>query len=165
MRNALLAAVVATAFVAVGPATASHGRATRGGDYVVGGGTLAEHPGIGFSVNAESGPAGEDPHGHMMIHSPDHPGWVRHAEVTCMIVTGSQARVSGPVTSQNHDDEDFPHQNAALIVVDDMGPPFGDRVTFTTFAEDLFHVDPDTACIFPTGAFDPFHGNVTVHDG
>ncbi len=57
------------------------------------------------------------------------------------------------------------HQNAPLIVVDDMPPPLRDRVTFTTFSEDLFHVDPDTACIFPTGAFGPFHGNVIVHDG
>ena len=163
MRKALLIAVtVAMGLVAAGPGAAAPAR-----DYVVGGGTLdlAGHPGIGFAVNSESGPAGEDPHGHMMIHSPDKPGWVRHADVTCMIVTGSQARLSGPVTSQNHEDADFPHQNAALIVVDDMGPPFGDRVTFTTFSEDLFHVDPDTACLFPTGAFDPFRGNVTVHDG
>ena len=163
MRKALLILVgAATAFLAAGPGAAASAR-----DYVVGGGTLAEHPGIGFAVNAESGPAGEDPHGHMMIHSRgvEHtPGWVRHADVTCMVVTGSQARLSGPVTFQNFEDADFPHQNAALIVVDDMGPPFGDRVTFTTFSEDLFHVDPDTACIFPTGAFDPFRGNVTVHD-
>ena len=161
MRKALLIAVtVAMGLVAAGPGAAAPAR-----DYVVGGGTLAAFPGIGFSVHAESGPAGEDPHGHMMIHSPDAPGWVRHADVTCMIVTGSQARLSGPVTSQNHEDADFPHQNAALIVVDDMGPPFGDRVTFTTFAEDLFPVDPNTACMFPATAEDPFRGNVTVHDG
>ena len=98
----------------------------------------------------------------MVIHSP---GWVRLADVTCMVVSGSQARVSGPVTFQNREDAGFLHQNAALIVVDDLGPPFGERVTFTTFAEDLFHVDPDTACLPPTTAFDPFHGNVIVHDG
>ena len=162
MRRALLIFVtVATALVAAGPATASHGRAALGGDYVVGGGTLTAHPGFGFAVNAESGPTGEDPHGHMVIHSP---GWVRLADVTCMVVSGSQARVSGPVTFQNREDAGFLHQNAALIVVDDLGPPFGDRVTFTTFREDL-GIDPDTSCMFPTGAFDPFHGHVTVHDG
>jgi len=162
MRRALLIFVtVATALVAAGPATASHGRAALGGDYVVGGGTLTAHPGFGFAVNAESGPAGEDPHGHMVIHSP---GWVRLADVTCMVVSGSQARVSGPVTFQNREDAGFLHQNAALIVVDDLGPPFGERVTFTTFREDL-GIDPDTSCMFATGAFDPFHGHVTVHDG
>ncbi|HEY8627140.1 MAG TPA: hypothetical protein VIL56_02415 [Gaiellaceae bacterium] len=96
-----------------------------------------------------------------MIHSL---GWVRHADVTCMVVTGSQARISGPVTFQNFEDADFLHQNTALIVVDDMPPPMRDRVTFTTFREAL-GVDPDTACQFPTEAIDPFHGNVIVHDG
>jgi hypothetical protein len=160
MRRALLVAVlVATGLVAAGSATASHGRAALARDYVVGAGTVL--PSFGFAVNAVSGPTGEDPHGTMVIHSL---GWVRLADVTCMVVSGSQARVSGPVTFQNREDADFLHQNAALIVVDDLGPPFGERVTFTTFREDL-GVDPDTACIFPTGAFDPFHGHVTVHDG
>ena len=162
MRRALLIAVtVATALVAAGPATASHGRAAPARDYVVGAGTLPDHPSFGFAVNAESGPSGEDPHGHLMIHSL---GWVRHADVTCMVVTGSQARISGPVTFQNFEDADFLHQNTALIVVDDMPPPMRDRVTFTTFREAL-GVDPDTACQFPTEAIDPFHGNVIVHDG
>jgi hypothetical protein len=162
MRRALLIAVtVATALVAAGPATASHGRAAPARDYVVGAGTLPSHPSFGFAVNAESGPTGEDPHGHLMIHSL---GWVRHADVTCMVVTGSQARISGPVTFQNFEDADFLHQNTALIVVDDMPPPMRDRVTFTTFREAL-GVDPDTACQFPTEAIDPFHGNVIVHDG
>jgi hypothetical protein len=157
MRYALLIALaIAMGLVVAGPAGAAPAR-----DYVVGAGTLIGFPSFGFNVHAESGPAGEDPHGHLMIHSL---GWVRHADVTCMVVTGSQARLSGPVTFQNRGDE-FPHQNAALIVVDDMGPPFGDRVTFTTFSEDLFDVDPDTACIFPTLALDPFDGNVIVHDG
>ena len=163
MRRALLFVVtIAAGFVAAGPASASHGRAAAARDYVVGAGTLIGHPSFGFAVNAQSGPSGEDPHGHLMIHSL---GWVRHADVTCMVVTGSQARLSGPVTFQNFEDADFPHQNAALIVVDDLGPPFGDRVTFTTFSEDLFHMNPDTACIFPTTAVDPFNGNVIVHDG
>jgi|GEM_PF-4597194 hypothetical protein len=163
MRRALLIFVtVATALVAAGPATASHGRAAPARDYVVGAGTLPGLPSYGFAVNAESGPSGEDPHGHLMIHSL---GWVRHADVTCMIVTGSHAQLSGPVTFQNFEDADFLHQNAAVIIVDDMGPPFGDRVTFTTFSEDLFHVNPDTACIVPTTADDPFNGNVIVHDG
>jgi len=160
MRRALLVAVlVATGLVAAGSATASHGRAALARDYVVGAGTVLQS--FGFAVNAESGPTGEDPHGHLMIHSL---GWVRHADVTCMVVTGSQARISGPVTFQNFEDADFLHQNTALIVVDDMPPPMRDRVTFTTFREAL-GVDPDTACQFPTEAIDPFHGNVIVHDG
>jgi hypothetical protein len=157
MRKALLTAVtVAMGLAAAGPAAAAPAR-----DYVVGAGTLIDLPSLGFDVNAQSGPSGEDPHGHLMVRSN---GWVRHADVTCMVVTGSQARLSGPVTFQNFEDADFPHQNAAVVIVDDMGPPFGDLVTYTTFAEDLFHIDPDTACIFPTGAFDPFNGHVTVHD-
>jgi hypothetical protein len=156
MREAVLIAV-ALALVAAAPSAAAPAR-----DYVVGAGTLIDLPSLGFNVHAVSGPSGEGPHGHLMVRSD---GWVRHADVTCMVVTGSQARLSGPVTFQNFEDADFPHQNAAVIIVDDMGPPFGDRVTYTTFAEDLFHIDPDTACLFPTPAFDPFRGNVIVHDG
>jgi hypothetical protein len=161
MRKALLIAVtVATVLVAAGPATASYGRAAPAGDYVIGGGTIA--PGFGFALAARSGPSGEFPTGSMAIYSP---GWLRLARVTCMVVSGSHAQVSGPVYYQSREGGHFPHQNAALIVVDDMPWPTPDRVTFTTFAEDLFHVNPDTACIFPTTAFDPLlSGNVIVHD-
>ena len=157
MRKALLIAVMAaTSVVAAGPAAADPAR-----DYVVGSGTLIGHGSQGFEVHAVSGPSGEDPHGHMTFRER---GWIRHADVTCMVVNGSQARVSGPVTFQNFEDDFFPHQNAGVIIVDDLGPPFGDRVTYTTFREDPFHVDPDTACLFPTPAEMPFHGNVVVHD-
>jgi hypothetical protein len=63
-------------------------------------------------------------------------------------------------------DPGVPHQNAALVVVEDMPSPLDDLISYTTFAEDPFHVDPDTACLFPAVALDPVtRGNVEVYDG
>jgi hypothetical protein len=152
--------MIASAALAA-PALASHARKDGSShDRVTGAGAIA--PTFRFTISAHSGPAGEDPFGTITVNTS---AGLRVARVTCLVVIGNQARASGPVVHEVLD-PGVPHQNAALVIVEDLPSPMNDLITYTTFAEDPFHVDPDTACLFPAPALDPVvRGNVEVYDG
>lgn len=73
----------------------------RGGDAVFGAGEFAEAPGLTFSVDATSGPLGENPSGTFRGDSvgPAGSGFVT-AEATCLVVTGNTATFGGRITDR-----------------------------------------------------------------
>ena len=59
-------------------------------DFPTAGETTIEH----FAISAHAGPAGEDPDGTIVFHSPLFDG-PQIADVTCLVVDGNRARVGG----------------------------------------------------------------------
>jgi hypothetical protein len=146
---------------APGVARASHSQS--GGnpprDFAVGHGQIAGPRVFTFSIAAQSGPLGKDPHGHYRVEFLD--GQDFSGQVTCFIALGNVAILSGPL-------QESPGDSGFVAVID-----VGDSRDEMTIDKAGFQSGPlpatregclTAAALFP-GVQVVEHGNVTVHDG
>jgi hypothetical protein len=155
--------------VAVAAAFASTGHASGpGGDHLTGSGKVAfvdfPSPGVmtveQIIVSAHSGPAGEDPHGQITVHSPLLAEKAK-ADVTCLRVTGSHAVAGGEFSP--------PIQYLGLtirhvnLVVQDNGSD--DRATGVSFIDRPRPPGFSPCDIAPPPIFEVVQGNYVVKDG
>jgi hypothetical protein len=85
--------VMAALVVTVAPSGAAQVARSQPNDFVVGGGQHLTD--LSFGISAHSGPLGEDPKGALTGQPATQGEAAFHAEVTCVIVSGNQAFVTG----------------------------------------------------------------------
>jgi hypothetical protein len=145
-----------------GVANATHdGSANPPIDFVRGGGFQVFPPpsGFTFGIAAKSGPAGEDPSGAITAESVGTEASF-HAEVTCVIVSGNQAFVTGVFTQPPEVEGDI----TVFHGVDTGGPGGPPDLIRFSFPPFIFPAGPD--CFLPVLAPVPVtEGNILVHDG
>jgi hypothetical protein len=125
-------------------------------DFAVGGGKHTS-AGTQFAFSAHSGPLGEDPKGHIQLFFPQ---GVIKAEVTCLIVDGNEAFITGV-------SDELPGGTTVTHAVDngEPGDPTPDlmRGSFLPF---ITPVDGQPGCFLPQLPPVPVtEGNIVVHDG
>ena len=133
-------------------------------DHVVGGVTNNPNGPNGalahFSINAKSGPNGENPQGTFRIRvtSDGPPTQQYDATVTCMVVSGNLATVVGKIVRT----KDFPRDGYTRVRIEDLGQGNGteDRIQFGPYFGD------PTVCPSPLEPDrDPItSGNLNVFD-
>ena len=156
---ARLLLVVAVAFAAPGLASA----ATPRHDFVVGTGYFDALQYV-VTVNAHSGPLGEDPHGSfhaMQRHTSD---FNLGGSVTCLHVVGNSAYVGGIIERAPETGEPFEGETFLIQVQDNGEPGRGDLFDAAfTFGQDPPFV-PCEPLPFASFGVPAEHGNFVVHD-
>ena len=164
MRKLLVPTVLLALVALPGAAHATHDHGANPPiDFVRGGGfqVLSPPEGFSFGIAAKSGPAGEDPSGALTAENPA-AGPSFHAEVTCVIVTGNQAFVTGVFTNPPTAEGDI----TVLHVIDTGGPGGPPDLIRFSFAGGIVPVASRPGCFT---SFNPpvpvTRGNIIVHDG
>ena len=163
---ALTLALLLALAVGTGVANASHsdqGNSTGPPkDFAVGGGKHTDIPAgstepIQFAFSAHSGPLGEDPKGTIQLYFPE---GVVHAEVTCLIVEGNRAIITGV-------SDELPGGIVVIEAVDNGEPSDGHpdllRASFEPF---IIESTEQPGCYLPVLPPVPVtQGDIVVHDG
>jgi hypothetical protein len=141
-------------------AAATHSPGSSGPrDFVTGGGHHSL-PDTQFTLSAHSGPLGENPKGHLSFKTDG--GERFKADVTCVIVAGNQAFVTGVFTRPGSAEG----QLVVAHAVDngEPGDATPDLLRFS-FAGAIFPVQNRPGCFLPFLPPVPVtQGNITVHD-
>lgn len=163
----LLCAIIAIVAPSVANANHSPGTGPHDIDFVVGAGHHSV-PDTQFTISVHSGPAGEDPKGHLSFKIGDNPRI--HADVVCLIVVNNEAFATGVMMRP----ASVAGQPVVMHAIDN-GTPGDDlapdllRFSFTGFITPVpppnvvLPVPP--ACLFPVLPPVPVtEGNIVVHD-
>jgi hypothetical protein len=162
---ALALALLLALAVGTGVANASHSEQANStgppNDFAVGGGkhTDPANPDvrIQFAFSAHSGPLGEDPKGRIQLFFPE---GVVQAEVTCVIVEGNEAFITGV-------SDEIAGGIVVIHAVDNGEPSDGTPDLLRgSFAPFIVESTEQPGCFLPVLEPVPVtEGNVVVHDG
>ncbi len=172
MRSTIALASALVVGLVPATASASHSHAGGGaGDFAVGGANNTS----GFfqiGLSGHSGPAGEDPKGHVSARSRPQGGFPVPfrfgGEVTCLRVDGNRASIK--YRFDQSEDPTFVGGGVQIFVEDNGEPRSGQPVDAASFrvplTRALFEASGPEACEDPnTGTYSPIDsGNFTVHD-
>jgi hypothetical protein len=157
---ALTLALLVCLVVGTGVANATHSEEANSpgppNDFAVGGGKHSSPP-VQFAFSAHSGPLGENPKGHIQLFLPE--GKIK-AEVTCLIVAGDQAFITGV-------SDELPGGIVVTHAVDNGEPSDPQPDLLRNSFEGFIFESPERAgCFLPVLPPVPVtEGNIVVHDG
>jgi hypothetical protein len=168
MKSMILTLTLALLFalaVGTGMANASHSEQANSpgppNDFAVGGGKhtdpAAPDVAIQFAFSAHSAPLGEDPKGRIQLFTPE---GVIHAVVTCLIVDGNTALITGV-------SDELPGGIVVVEAVDNGEPSNGTPDLLRGSFEPFIFEDPERpGCFLPVLPPVPvIQGDIVVHDG
>jgi hypothetical protein len=158
---ALTLALLVSLVVGMGVANATHSEEANSpgppNDFAVGGGKHSFPP-VKFSFSAHSGPLGEDPKGQIQLDFGDRK---IKAEVTCVIVAGNEAFITGF-------SDELPGNGIVVTHAVDNGEPSDPQPDLlrNSFEPFIFESPERPGCFLPVLEPVPVtEGNIVVHDG